>query len=99
MFLLRKSYWNDLSMTKKYVLNLVFLLLLMFLFFALSSVLLVMALQKVDDAGKEGDRVVQITEIGSLFRSKDTRVVDYLLNPGDKTVKLYTRECRKRPKP
>lgn len=88
--LFRFSGWKHLKISQKYLVNLSMVLILMLLSFVVSAWLLIVAIQRVDEAGEVGDRVVQITEIGSLFRSKDSRVVDYMLNPGDDTIKVYT---------
>jgi methyl-accepting chemotaxis protein len=84
--------WNHLKINQKYLLNLLIILCIILLAVAASAWLLLLSMQRVNAAGKEGDRTVQITEIGTLFRSKDSRVVDYLLNPGDSAVKLYSRD-------
>ncbi|WKB37183.1 methyl-accepting chemotaxis protein [Terrilactibacillus sp. S3-3] len=58
----------------------------------LSVLFLVQSEQKVDEAGQKGNRAIEITEISSLFRAKDIRVVDYIMNPGDAVIKAYTQD-------
>lgn len=82
--------WKNLKIHQKYLMSLLVVLVMTLASVVLATSLLMQAMQKVDGAGTEGNRVVQITEIGSLFRSKDSRVVDYLLNPGDAAVSKYT---------
>lgn len=93
--LLENLRWRNLRIGQKYLANLGIVLILMFASVVVSAFLLIFSLHRVDSAGAEGNRVVQITEIGSLFRSKDTRVVDYLLNPGDAAVSAYSQDQQK----
>ncbi|WP_332238028.1 methyl-accepting chemotaxis protein [Sporolactobacillus sp. KGMB 08714] len=92
---LKNLRWSNLRIGQKYLMNLGVILILTFAAVVLSAALLIFSLDKVDSAGAEGNRVVQITEIGSLFLSKDTRVVDYLLNPGDAAVNAYSKDQMK----
>lgn len=87
--------WRNLRIGQKYLVNLGVVLVLTFASVVASAALLILSLYKVDSAGAQGNRVVQITEIGSLFLSKDTRVVDYLLNPGDAAVSAYSQDQQK----
>lgn len=84
--------WRNLKISQKYLLNLLIVLLITLVSVAIATILLVQAQQKVDGAGAEANRVVQITDIGSLFRSKDSGVADYLINPGDAAVSRYTQD-------
>lgn len=86
------SSWRHLTISQKFSLSLWIVLLLMLVSAIISTLLLYLTLQRAEDARVEGERAAQITEVGSLFRSKDSRVVDYLLNPGDQAVKLYSQD-------
>lgn len=88
----RKASWRHLTIGMKFSIGLWIVLLIMLISAVTSTVLLYHTMQKAEDARVAGERAAQITEIGSLFRSKDSRVVDYLLEPGDRAVKLYSQD-------
>ncbi|MFT8316741.1 MAG: methyl-accepting chemotaxis protein [Sporolactobacillus sp.] len=87
-----KRHWNGFTINQRHLLNISIIFLLMSIAVGLSAGFLWHADQAAQQVGKVGNRVAQITEIGSLFRQKDTRVVDYLLNPGDQSIKKYTND-------
>ncbi|WP_177184567.1 methyl-accepting chemotaxis protein [Sporolactobacillus nakayamae] len=88
----RKASWRHLTISMKFSVGLWIVLLIMLISAVTSTVLLYHTMQRAEDARMAGERAAQITEIGSLFRSKDSRVVDYLLEPGDRAVKLYSQD-------
>jgi methyl-accepting chemotaxis protein len=88
----RKLFGRHLTISMKFSVGLWIVLMIMLISTVTSTVLLYHTMQKAEDAQMAGERAAQITEIGSLFRSKDSRVVDYLLEPGDQAVKLYSQD-------
>ncbi|MCO7125755.1 methyl-accepting chemotaxis protein [Sporolactobacillus shoreicorticis] len=97
IFKRNKPSWSRLQLTisMKFSIGLWIVLILMLSSAAMSAVLLYQTMQRAEDAQRAGERAAQITEIGSLFRAKDARVVDYVLNPGDAAVKLYSQDQMK----
>ncbi|MCL1632592.1 methyl-accepting chemotaxis protein [Sporolactobacillus sp. CPB3-1] len=87
--------WTDLTISMKFSIGLFIVLFLTLISATASAIILEQTMQKAEKAREAGERAAQITEIGSLFRAKDARVVDYLLNPGDQSVKLYTNDQMK----
>lgn len=90
--LMEKIRWKNLRINQKSLINLSVVLILSLASTAASAFLLMQSLNKVDHAGAESRRVTQITEIGAMFRQKDTRVVDYMMNPGDAAMRAYTQD-------
>jgi Methyl-accepting chemotaxis protein len=82
--------WTNFTISQKYLCNLVLALVFILIAVISATILLQQSLQRVNQASVQGSQAVKITEIGSLFRSKDSKVVDYLLNPGDAAVKTYS---------
>lgn len=82
--------WVNLKISQKYLCNLLLAFVFILVAVISATILLQQSLQRVNQASTQGIQVVKITEIGSLFRSKDSKVVDYLLNPGDAAVKTYS---------
>lgn len=82
--------WSQLSINRRYLINIIIIFLMMVLSVAFSTISLLQTGEAVRQVGDAGQQVARITEIGSLFRQKDTRVVDYLLRPGDASIKKYT---------
>ncbi|MFT8391229.1 MAG: methyl-accepting chemotaxis protein [Sporolactobacillus sp.] len=87
---LGRNRWSGLSINQRYLINILIVFLLMTAAVSLSAFFLIKTGKAVQQVGAAGEQVARITEIGSLFREKDTGVVDYLLNPGDASIKAYT---------
>lgn len=92
---MKRYLWKNLRIGDKYILTLGSVIILTLLSVLLSILFLVHSEQKVDEAGQKGNRAIEITEISSLFRAKDIRVVDYIMNPGDAVIKAYTQDQQK----
>lgn len=96
-FKINKLTWFRFQLTigMKFSIGLWIVLILMLSSAVVSGFQLYQTMQKAEDAQRASERAAQITEIGSLFRAKDARVVDYVLNPGDAAVKLYSQDQMK----
>lgn len=85
-----RKLWEKSTISMKFSVGLWVVIILMFLSAAASTLLLYQSMKGAEEARAAGERAAQITEIGTLFKSKDARIIDYLLEPGDRSVKLYT---------
>lgn len=81
---------SNLKISQKYLVNLLIAFVFVLIAVVSATILLQQSLQRVEQAKVQGNQVVSITEIGSLFRSKDAQTVDFLLNPTDASVKKYS---------
>ncbi|UAK17326.1 methyl-accepting chemotaxis protein [Sporolactobacillus terrae] len=90
-----RKLWEKSTISMKFSVGLWVVIILMFLSAAASTLLLYQSMKGAEEARAAGERAAQITEIGTLFKSKDARIIDYLLDPGDRSVKLYTQEQNK----
>lgn len=93
-FFRSKFHWNDYGISNK--LFMAFGLVVGM--FTISTILAVIFLndtsQDMKTVKKKGENAVEITEMGSLIRSKDIRIGDYILFLKDEDLKKY-REIRK----
>ncbi|MCO7176189.1 hypothetical protein ACFP7A_09900 [Sporolactobacillus kofuensis] len=84
--------WRHLKISMKFAISLLIVLGMMLITAIISTFMLYQTLERAKEASRAGEHAAQITEVGSLFRAKDARVIDYLLDPGDASVKLYSQD-------
>ncbi|MBP3951836.1 methyl-accepting chemotaxis protein [Bacillus suaedae] len=70
--------WNNMKLGTKYSLSLIATIILFVVSTAIISILLLQINSGIDTLERRGDRSVTLTEMGSQFRSKDTRIADFI---------------------
>lgn len=84
-----KSFWRNVPISKKF-----YSIFLMMFCFMIVSIFIAMfflntTLQTFQSAKEKNERAVYITEIGSLIRSKDINIADYITFLKEEDLKLY----------
>ncbi|KAB2493589.1 methyl-accepting chemotaxis protein [Priestia endophytica] len=84
-----KSFWRSVPISKKF-----YSIFLMMFCFMIVSIFIAMfflntTLQTFQSAKEKNERAVHITEIGSLIRSKDINIADYITFLKEEDLKLY----------
>ncbi|MFT8871196.1 MAG: methyl-accepting chemotaxis protein [Sporolactobacillus sp.] len=82
------------SINQRYLVNIGLVFAMMTASVILSALFLVQASEAVNVVGAAGRHIDDITEIGAMFRIKDSRIADYVVDPGDRTINAYTADQR-----
>ncbi|MFC4557654.1 methyl-accepting chemotaxis protein [Virgibacillus kekensis] len=86
---LKKINYRDASIGKKYGLILALVIVLFVVSTGVTAFLISNIGSNVDELARKGNRAINITEMGSLTRSKGIRIVEYLQTQDPKLVEVY----------
>ncbi len=91
---MKRFLWRNLKIGEKYSVNLAGVIVLFIIAASLSDYFLVTTKENINTMAEKGSQAIDISEIGSLYRSKDIHVADYINNPQDSTVQAFRADQR-----
>ena len=89
MKLLKKFKWSSIKLGYKYGVALLITIVLFLISTGVTVTLLYDTKEKIDIINERGDRAIKITEMGSIFRSKDIVIADYIYMGVDRYIDEY----------
>ncbi|MCH6269402.1 methyl-accepting chemotaxis protein [Neobacillus citreus] len=87
--------WNNVSISKKLFLTFGFTIFLFIVSTVMVGVVITSVITDIQNINEKGDRAVKITEMGSIIRSKDIHIANYITFLQEKDLKGYRLERNK----